>query len=633
MRKRTITAALLIVLPAWGANARVAPVPSCVTALSDSIPDSWRDDPIVILADSTWVEMQVAERGGNSVRQFDVTWYHVNHTSPALLRRVHVFHHEAIEQRPTVSLRAYGANGSGQGVSERDIECTRVTEVVSFRHNKFVHETGSYVTSLPAPLYERGALLRLQVQREYSAPAFVNRVCLRSRYAALVRYVSVSWPAEASPLVGILNPERLPLDTTRVSSRQRRFLTVAGRGLPKIVSTNSCRAPEAWYACLRFSFPPHGLDAFSWRELGDFYLEMIHEAAEPTDETQAIGTPLKGLPRDTILARAFDYMRRTVRYYGDWRDIHAYVPRLPATVLSQGYGDCKEMALVLRQILVSAGLPARLALVNAPGYFQPLPSYPSLGSFNHMVVCTPRRDGAIEYIDPTNSYGDRHMSSCRLAGRRTLMLAPGSSRLDTVNVAEACDGRVHTASTIVPHGTGGWRIEGTIALRGCTATDARAVLDQLAALGTQTVARTLLSKLVGIQAEQASVLQNEPGLVRIGFTAPFTANYITVPEPILILGAPRVTVFPTEFSDARDEGPRYLSAFAQEDRWELPEGFSKVHAPALESPFAIGAWRHEESSVVRTYVQKAQTIPQERRDAYRAFHTQLRKFASATVGR
>ncbi len=129
MRTHTFVAVLLIASAGSGAPAaRGFSLPDEMLALAESVPASWRGEPVVVMADSTWIELHVDERDGNRVRKVDVTWYFVNHTSPARLRCVHVLDHEAIEAEPAVSLRAYGANGAGQAAARRDIERVRAFE-------------------------------------------------------------------------------------------------------------------------------------------------------------------------------------------------------------------------------------------------------------------------------------------------------------------------------------------------------------------------------------------------------------------------------------------------------------------------------------------------------------------------
>ena len=93
--------------------------------------------------------------------------------------------------------------------------------------------------------------------------------------------------------------------------------------------------------------------------------------------------------------------RDRVRYVGIEFGESGIVPRGPTETLKNGYGDCKDQAVLLVALLRAAGLPARVALVDA-GYGEDIDaSLPALNVFDHAIVVVPGKDAI--WIDPTST--------------------------------------------------------------------------------------------------------------------------------------------------------------------------------------------------------------------------------------
>ena len=97
----------------------------------------------------------------------------------------------------------------------------------------------------------------------------------------------------------------------------------------------------------------------------------------------------------------------------------ARVPNKTSEIVRNKYGDCKDHALLLRQMLEAVGVPARLALVSAQSPVQQ--DLPSLDQFNHMIVYVPEGQG--RFIDCTDKGADLNGTiPSGLAGREALIL-------------------------------------------------------------------------------------------------------------------------------------------------------------------------------------------------------------------
>jgi hypothetical protein len=108
----------------------------------------------------------------------------------------------------------------------------------------------------------------------------------------------------------------------------------------------------------------------------------------------------------------------------------ARLPHTTAEILRNQYGDCKDHALLLQQLLEASGIPARLALVRTQG--KVCKELPSLDQFDHMVVFLPAfRNGF--FIDCTDKGSDLGQAvPLGLAGKEALILDAVNPRFVTI---------------------------------------------------------------------------------------------------------------------------------------------------------------------------------------------------------
>jgi transglutaminase-like putative cysteine protease/Tfp pilus assembly protein PilF len=137
-----------------------------------------------------------------------------------------------------------------------------------------------------------------------------------------------------------------------------------------------------------------GESAGSWEEVGRAYLEQIKDKLVATDEARRVALELtKNCPtkREKIAALA-SHVQNTCTYQAIEFGRRARIPNPAAQTLHLKYGDCKDHAVLLRELLRSVDIPAHLALANTASHLRM--EMPSLDQFNHMVVYVPQMTGA-----------------------------------------------------------------------------------------------------------------------------------------------------------------------------------------------------------------------------------------------
>lgn len=184
----------------------------------------------------------------------------------------------------------------------------------------------------------------------------------------------------------------------------------------------------------------------TWKsEVGD-YLASVREPLEPAPEAAALAHRLTArTPPAGRLAALVRFAQKEITYRAVEFGRGAVIPRRVPEVLERRFGDCKDKALLLHQMLGALGIESHLALVRSYG---PLaPDLPSIDQFDHMIVEVPSAPGG--FIDATDDFPDVTVPPRGLSGQEALVL-------------DAAGGHF---ATIPPPPVGSWSSKNTLELR------------------------------------------------------------------------------------------------------------------------------------------------------------------------
>lgn len=193
-----------------------------------------------------------------------------------------------------------------------------------------------------------------------------------------------------------------------------------------------------------------------WKTVCADYLSEIREklAVSPAVcdaaqcETEGVKTNEEKIP---ALSR---FVQRTLTYKALEFGRRARIPNSASTTMENRYGDCKDHAVLLQQMLEASGVTAHLALVNTVGGVQE--TLPSLEQFNHMIVVIPGREGD-RFVDATCKEANMNSHApAGLAGKKALVLEPKNPHFSTIpplksrieirrqiSLAEGTDATIH----------------------------------------------------------------------------------------------------------------------------------------------------------------------------------------------
>lgn len=169
-----------------------------------------------------------------------------------------------------------------------------------------------------------------------------------------------------------------------------------------------------------------------WLALASNYLASIADRLEPEASVQEQARKLAaGLENDEAkIATLIHHVQTDYTYKAIEFGRRARIPNKPAEIVRNKYGDCKDHAVLLQQMLQAVGVPARLVLASHHGPVQE--DLPSLDQFDHMLLFLPGRKTS-NFVDCTDKGGDAAQAiPPGLAGRSVLILDPQKPRFATI---------------------------------------------------------------------------------------------------------------------------------------------------------------------------------------------------------
>jgi hypothetical protein len=589
------------------------------------IPDAHAPGPVLLLADSTWWSVR-AEGDSNLLDRRAVSWYRVERRNPPVLEALVFRDDETTETPPAIRVDAYYPDGSQWSADGEGLPRTLA------RAPGILAGNGRERT-VRVPGYREGALLRIETRRTVTRPAFRSLELLRGEHPCLSRWISFRYPASYDLRVGMENGEGLPVRADTVTAGGFREVRVAAQDLPPVQPFARQVYPEAWYAGLHFSVPPAGSRSLDWQGLGDYYLGMIAGSLAPDSAVGRAADGLAGADPDTLAERAFAYLQSRVRYLADEERLNAFIPRPPGRVLANGYGDCKEMANLMRALLREKGVGASLALTRSPAAPQLSEGYPSLADFNHMILCRRSGDGSLRWYDPTIPAAGAALSYLPLLSQKALLLAPGASRVDTIRPGPGFRNRAVTVSRLSSGPDGKWTLRGTVGLKGKAAFDLNQSLrhrhpgrDEARA-----AVKGFLADAFGIPAAEWDWSAPSPDSLEIAYAMPADGMLVTLGAGGVKLDVPSLMGMGPAGRNADFEGDRRYPAFEQDDLWLLPPGYRPLATREFRRGPAEGRWLPAAGGARRRFRCDGMVWKAGDGDALAGFQDALSEFTLASV--
>ncbi len=190
-------------------------------------------------------------------------------------------------------------------------------------------------------------------------------------------------------------------------------VTITARGLPAIDPPALAPAGAAVRPVLRYAWGEAG----DWNDVGRWYRRLLAAVPRGSPAVTAQARELiAGIddPRQRLEA-LLAFMQRQVRYVAVEVGIGGFQPSAPGAVLERRWGDCKDKATLLIDLLDEAGIEAHPALILSATDRRIDAEFPSPWQFNHLIVALPAAGvaaagddpvaGGYLFVDPTQTRG------------------------------------------------------------------------------------------------------------------------------------------------------------------------------------------------------------------------------------
>ena len=226
-------------------------------------------------------------------------------------------------------------------------------------------------------------------------------------------------------------------------------VTVTGSKLPGLNAPEKAPGLAADGAVLRYAWG----DAGSWEAVGRWYegiLTQVPRGAEPVRSKARELIAGVADKRQRIAALA-DFARRQVRYVAVEVGIGGYRPHTPQQVMERLWGDCKDKALLLVDLLKEAGIEAYPALARLDPDGRVDRDFPSPYQFNHLIVAVPADGLGLEkdapvaggylFLDATQETGGLAWLQPGVQDQEVLVVRNGKGELVRTPVRNTQEGR------------------------------------------------------------------------------------------------------------------------------------------------------------------------------------------------
>ncbi|WP_123845771.1 transglutaminase-like domain-containing protein [Chitinophaga lutea] len=157
------------------------------------------------------------------------------------------------------------------------------------------------------------------------------------------------------------------------------------------------------------------------QDLYDWYRRLVKDIGNDPEAVKTTALQVaKDAGNDLAKVKAvYTWVQENIRYIAFEDGIAGFRPAKAQDVLQKKYGDCKGMANLLKEMLVSLGFDARLCWIGTRHIAYDY-SMPTLSVDNHMI-CAVYLQGRQYFLDATETYIGFDQYAERIQGRQVLI--------------------------------------------------------------------------------------------------------------------------------------------------------------------------------------------------------------------
>ncbi len=212
---------------------------------------------------------------------------------------------------------------------------------------------------------------------------------------------------------------------------------ITGQGLDELDPGPLTAGGSAREPVLRYSWGGSG----SWNDVAAWYRNLLRDLPRSPPEVRELSARLTATaesPREKLEAH-LAFLRQKVRYTAVEVGIGGYRPSEPGEVLERKWGDCKDKAVLLIDLLAASGIESYPALILLDQRRRIDVEFPSPRAFNHLIVAVPESEVEVAegdpvsegflFLDPTQTQGTARWLHPGVQDQHALLVLEDGGRL------------------------------------------------------------------------------------------------------------------------------------------------------------------------------------------------------------
>lgn len=173
-----------------------------------------------------------------------------------------------------------------------------------------------------------------------------------------------------------------------------------------------------------------------WAEVGADYENLIRHQFKNAIAVREKAFEVKGnLLGEEAMFAIIHFVRDNIRYRDTQFGGHSIIPQLSEKTLKDYRGDCKDQALLLKEMLETIGIKSYLTAIPLTG--NGYSNLPTIQQFDHMILYIPKAEGIREmWVDPTDKTGNDRPVPLDMEGKTAFIIDGKNSHIRTTPILE-----------------------------------------------------------------------------------------------------------------------------------------------------------------------------------------------------
>lgn len=182
----------------------------------------------------------------------------------------------------------------------------------------------------------------------------------------------------------------------------------------------------------------------SWDDVSHWYADLARDRYKATGALDRIIDSLVAgaRTRDDSIRAVHRWVAQDIRYVGIELGIGGYQPRMPDTVISTGYGDCKDKATLFVAAMDHLGIRSYPVLLSINAKAQR--DLPTPQQFNHEIAAVSLGTDRYQFVDLTSSYNAYGELPRSIQGGFGLLIFPDGRNEEVTIPADAPASNIQT---------------------------------------------------------------------------------------------------------------------------------------------------------------------------------------------